>query len=752
MAERAAEAEAFPFGEAAGRRRRGLRLPNGPLLLGALLVLLVLLLAWRGPALAPRDPLESNPTQRVGDVWLSPPFPPLTVPGFPLGSDQLGRDVLSQLLWAIRPTMTLVVLVAALRLLLGTLIGAVAGWARGRVGQAAQVLLASALSVPVLFVALAVIAAVGIEQGTRAFVLALALTGWGESASVVRQQTQVLKGQTYIEAARALGEGSVGIVTRHILRQIVPLLWMLFAYEISSTLVIVAALGFLGYYLGGETWVAVSDTVAQRFSGTPELGQMLAGTIGQLYHGPWRAFAAGSMVFLIVLGFNLLTEGLRLRLNSGHSRPTLVGRAWGWVSAQMGERIGEPLYARFGRRTVRVTVALALLFALLVGYGGRGRGAGSAAALLVPGDHPWATERHDPFGTLWSAALGPKIPTLQARFTDASGFVGGPVISADGALYLAARNQTLYALEAERIGAAPRWSAALPEVPVGSPALDAAGRIFVAGEGGGLVAFSPEGELLWHTQPEGSLPATSGPIVAPDGRLFYAVAGTLRALSPEGKIVWQRLLLDAPHVQPPHLSPDGSLLLWGKRIVLAASGEDPTAQVPQGGTEYAVGADGRLYVRVQHGSGFIGLTQWDFVAPGEAHVVREIGWADARRFVSPPQQMGATPNSVLWFAFSFEKIEDAKLAWTDLDGHALPVASFPHRPTRPLAVDGANVLYTCGSNRESGPECLAFSPGSEQPRWQFPLPDAGTIVGGALSERGLYVSTDAGHLYLIGEK
>ncbi len=408
---------------------------NWPFVLGASIVLVVLFLAARGPALAPRDPMESSSIQRVGDQWISPPFPPLTVPGFPLGSDSIGRDLLSQLLWAIRPTMAVVLLTAALRLLVGTAIGAAAGWSV-RVGRALDLLIAGALALPVLIVALAVVAAIGIERGTWAFVLGLGLTGWAETASVVRDQTRILKGQAYVEAARALGGSDLHIVLGHVIRQIRALLWMLFAYEMSSTLVMVAALGFLGYFLGGETWVAISDSVAQRHSGAPELGQMLSGTIGSLYQGPWRAFAAGSMIFVIILGFNLLAEGLRLRLASHAARPLpfapAVERAGFWLE----ERVQAPLYSTFGRRRVHGALLLLLLLSAAVWWQGRTTGGAAVAAISVPGGHLWAGERHDAQGTLWAQASGPSAPVVAWQVAVADGLSGGPAVTAEGTLYL----------------------------------------------------------------------------------------------------------------------------------------------------------------------------------------------------------------------------------------------------------------------------------------------------------------------------
>jgi peptide/nickel transport system permease protein len=89
---------------------------------------------------------------------------------------------------------------------------------------------------------------------------------------------------------------------------------MLFVFEISATLMLIAALGFLGSYIGGDIWVTITDVTAQAISGMPELGQMLA-TTGISILRPWPLLVIGGVVFLVVLGFNLLGEGLRRQSN-----------------------------------------------------------------------------------------------------------------------------------------------------------------------------------------------------------------------------------------------------------------------------------------------------------------------------------------------------------------------------------------------------------------------------------------------------
>jgi len=115
-------------------RERRLRRINWPLVIGSLLILIVAFLAVAGPSLAPRDPLEEHWVIQVDGQWIRRPFPAFT-PGYPLGSDGVGRDLLSWLLWGVRPTLVMVIVVASVRLALGMTIGLAAGWSMGRVGR-----------------------------------------------------------------------------------------------------------------------------------------------------------------------------------------------------------------------------------------------------------------------------------------------------------------------------------------------------------------------------------------------------------------------------------------------------------------------------------------------------------------------------------------------------------------------------------------------------------------------------------------
>lgn len=727
---------------------------NLSLIIGGMIVLAIILIAILGPQLAPRDPLEATPLVKVGEKYLRTPYPILT-PGFPLGSDGEGRDLLSRLLWAIRPTMILVLIVASVRLVLGTLIGLIAGWSTNWPGRFLDFAIAAAISIPVIIVALGGIAAVGVDLGIWAFIIALSLTGWVETARVVREQTQVLRNQVYIEAAHSLGGTNSQILRWHVLRQVLSLLWMLFAFEISSTLLLVAALGFLGYYIGGDIWVAVTDATAQAISGMPELGQLLATTPVNVTR-PWPLIVIGAVVFLIVLGFNLLGEGLRRQssLYGVRRRSALadwISRANLWAD----QNLWWPLSNLAQRRAIRYGSLALILLAVsggLIIWGAQSAlvGEGQQLASAFPQEQLWVSGRHDPYGTRWSQAVGPDVPQVSWTFTDETGFSGGVVVTGEGILYITSNGGLLYALDPDGDVI---WRTSIPAVPVGTPAIGGAGHILITDEDGGLSALSPQGEIEWYFQPEKIAPATTGPIVAPDGTIYYAQGRKIRAVTKEGEDMW--LVQpggDTPAIELIQLSPEGNFLFWGEVVLDAQNGSILTWEdLPKKG-RYFVGADGETYLMDGHE-----VVQWE-MSPDGTQAVDTIAWDYEKYSIArTSKDAGVTPDGLAWllytgFARGWGFGEDTRLIWLDGHGNLKGNAYYPIRNSQVIAVDQNATIYTCG-NLDYGyglPECQAFSPASEEPTWKLLLEDSAQVVGGALVPGRLYVASQEGFLYAIG--
>ncbi len=737
---------------------------NWHLLLGGVLVVLMVVAAAAGPALAPQDPLEEHPIVRSGEGWEKPPLAPFTIPGFPLGSDHYGRDTLSRLLWGIHPTLIVVVFVALVRLVLGTAIGLAAGWSSDRSARILDVGVAGVLAVPVLIVALVVIAAVGIETGILAFILGLAVTGWGETARLVREQTQLIKGQQHIEAARALGGSDVVILLRHVLPHVLPMVWMLLALEISATLITAAGLAFLGYYLGGDIWLTVDDRIARRLSGTPELGQLLAENSGitVVLSNPWPMIIAATVVFLIVLSFNLLGEGLRRHLGlergKGETRlsRTLRGAGWWWE-----EQVWRPLSSWVRRRPLPAAAAgLAVLIVVAGLVTWRVVAARApvepAASLEVPGGHLWTGALHDPYGTLRTTAIGPRNAGVLWTFRDPTGFFSGPAVAADGTIYVTSRQGLLSALTPE---GQVLWQVQMPARPAGTPALGPTGDIYLSDFDGALSAFAPQGELRWRFVPADYSGRASAPTVGPDGTIYYLLADRLQAVRPDGTLLWESSIPPQYRGGLPRLDPTGEWLFWNTDGVIdLRDGSLLDLRAPLASSWYFTGADGRLYLVAGNT-----VAQWRAGDAG-VEIVRSVS-LDVKRIGLPsgalPDGMQVTPGQHVWTYYGWNW-GTVRIVWLDLDGRIHGTVIYRLANSSAIGMDGEDTIYSCGFTSENlaqaQPICMAFSPGSEDPLWELalertePLNDIILFAGGAVVPGRLYITTVDGFFYAIGEQ
>lgn len=300
---------------------------NVPLLIGGSLSLLFLLLTFIGPIIAPHDPMEVTNRLVIDGQAHYRPFPPFEYEQFPLGSDDTGRDLLSRILWGIRPTILLCSVVVLVRMLIGIPLGLIAGWFRGMAERLIDMLVSASVAVPSLVFSMALISFIGITRGLSVFIIALCLTGWADIAVLVKNRTLATANEPYIDSARSIGVSSGGILRHHVLPQLWPILPSLIAFELSAVLLLVAELGFLGLFIGGGFvyYTPRGDTPAdyrKLTSGYPELGQLLSDIWAKIILTPWQIFFVSIVVLLAIFAFNMLGEGLRRRMDVTRSRPT----------------------------------------------------------------------------------------------------------------------------------------------------------------------------------------------------------------------------------------------------------------------------------------------------------------------------------------------------------------------------------------------------------------------------------------------
>lgn len=257
---------------------------NPSLSAGTLLVAALLAAAVLAPVLAPHDPFATDPSARL--------LPPGA--GHPLGTDALGRDVLSRLLYGARLTLGAALIVSAASLALGTAVGVAAGYAGGRVDNLLMRLVDLWKAFPGRILALVLAGVLG--PGTFNLCLALVLTSWVACARVVRGLTLAAREREYVQAARACGRSVPGIVRRHVLPDLAPQLAVVAALDAGRTLMALSGLSLLG--LGAQP-------------PTPEWGVMINDGRTYFRSHPHLLFCPGLALMLAVAGLTLLGEGIR---------------------------------------------------------------------------------------------------------------------------------------------------------------------------------------------------------------------------------------------------------------------------------------------------------------------------------------------------------------------------------------------------------------------------------------------------------
>ena len=253
--------------------------------IAAVVLALILVAAVFAEWVAPYGPNEQDITLR-----LKPPG----TEGHLLGTDEVGRDILSRLIHGARVSLLVGVIAVGLSCPLGLLVGVVAGYRGRRTDDALMRVTDIQLAIPTILLAIAVVAVLG--PGLRNVIITLSVTGWTLYARLVRGETLAVKGRDFVVAARAAGAGDGRIVTRHVLPNVLSPVIVVAVFAVANMIILEATLSFLG--LGVEPSVVT-------------WGRMLNG--GRLYLSSawWLTAFPGLAIFVTVLAVNLLGDHLR---------------------------------------------------------------------------------------------------------------------------------------------------------------------------------------------------------------------------------------------------------------------------------------------------------------------------------------------------------------------------------------------------------------------------------------------------------
>ena len=301
---------------------------NVPLVLGVAGIVAIAAIALFGDRLAPYDPQAWRFVEFYDGRIVVPPSPPDS--HHLLGTDALGRDLLSRLLWGARLSLTVTGLAVLVRMTLGLATGALIAGTRG-VASAGVLTLTNVISgYPQLLLALLVGVALR-DLGVIGFVIALGIVGWPELARFVAVELRRISRSPHVEAAEAMGASRARIALGHIARNALPQLVGVTALETAAALLLLAELGFVGLFVAGS--VGFTDDFGRPVipvrDRAPEWGSMLVGALDYATNRQWVAYVPALVVIAAVFIFNLFGEGIRAALDP-HGRRTLSPRALGW--------------------------------------------------------------------------------------------------------------------------------------------------------------------------------------------------------------------------------------------------------------------------------------------------------------------------------------------------------------------------------------------------------------------------------------
>ncbi|NUH63952.1 ABC transporter permease [Sulfitobacter sp. S0837] len=258
-------------------------------LIGAIVLILLTIVAILAPWLAPHDPYAQSLMSRME--------PPVFLGGdweHPLGTDHLGRDYLSRLIYGARISLLIGAVAALISGVIGTAMGVAAGYFGGKVDAVVTFLINVRLAMPVVLVALAVVAILGGSLQVVIGVLGLLL--WDRFAVVMRASTMQVRRREYVAAAQVIGASTPRILLSEIMPNIANNLIVVVTLEMAHAILLEAALSFLG--LGVQP-------------PTPSWGLMVSEGKNMMLFEPWLVLIPGAVLFVLVLAINLMGDGLR---------------------------------------------------------------------------------------------------------------------------------------------------------------------------------------------------------------------------------------------------------------------------------------------------------------------------------------------------------------------------------------------------------------------------------------------------------
>jgi dipeptide transport system permease protein len=287
-----APSRARPPSALADALRQSVRSPK--VVIGAVIVIAMVLCALFAPQIAPNDPEN----QDLVNMLLPPMWSAGGTSEYPFGTDSLGRCILSQMIYGARVALFVGFFAAIGAMLLGTTLALISGYFGGWADRGISHLVDLWMSLPPVVLSLTLM--VGFGTGVGNVILSIVLVDWTRFCRVVRSEVIVVTRKDFVAAAKLLGFGNLRIILREILPSVTPLIITLFTLQVGIGVIVEAILSFVGMSVP---------------AGVPAWGMMIAGARNYMYQAPWGIILPIIAMFVTVLGFNLLGEGLRVSLD-----------------------------------------------------------------------------------------------------------------------------------------------------------------------------------------------------------------------------------------------------------------------------------------------------------------------------------------------------------------------------------------------------------------------------------------------------
>ncbi|MEM0192471.1 MAG: ABC transporter permease [Candidatus Korarchaeum sp.] len=251
---------------------------------GLLISLFIVFIALSADFIAPRHYAQIDLAHRLESPSLS----------FPFGTDELGRCVLSRVIYGSRIALLVGILVVLVESSIGVTLGVIAGYWEGWVDRVISFLSDAIWALPPIVLALGVVTVIG--PGITQVVTAIAIVSWPPFTRVSRAKVLSIKSREFVVAAKAIGESDISVILRYIIPNITPSILVLSTLTLPTAILSTTALSFLGF--GAQP-------------PTPDWGDMIARGMGYLQIAPWISTFPGIFLVLTSMGFNLLGDGLR---------------------------------------------------------------------------------------------------------------------------------------------------------------------------------------------------------------------------------------------------------------------------------------------------------------------------------------------------------------------------------------------------------------------------------------------------------